>query len=61
MDYILARLKEPSTWTGLGAAIAGVLHLTGSASASIVALIVAAGGVIGMILPEGKTPPKAAS
>ncbi len=53
MNYLIARIKEPSTWTALGA----IGLLFGFPPGTIDAVHMLLGGVaalVGMLLPEGQ-------
>lgn len=52
-SYIGARMREPSTYTGLAVllGLAG-LHLTPDVGKALVELLMAAGALIGVVLPE---------
>lgn len=58
VSWLGARLREPSTYLGIGAALVGVFHLsTGDAATDASVLTYGGlflGGLIGMVLPEGK-------
>ena len=54
MNYVLNRIKEPSTWTAIGA----IAVLFGIPAGTIDAVHMIAGGVaalVGILLPEAKT------
>lgn len=55
MKTILARLKEPSTWIGLISlgALVGI-SFSPDLSGAIVKFGVALGGLLAVVLPEGK-------
>ena len=57
-SWIGARLREPSTYVGLGAVLVGFFHLD-AATAAVDASTLSygglfLGGLLGMVLPEGK-------
>ena len=54
-DYIVGRLREPSTYRGLFM-LAGALGVTLSPEqqTAIITLVMAAVGVVGVFLPDGK-------
>jgi hypothetical protein len=56
-DWVVARIKEPSTWAGAGI-VATVVHLTfpGPLGDNIIAMGAAFGGILAVILPEKSTP-----
>ena len=57
MQYIISRLKEPSSWAAIAAVIAGFgLQLDGELLQHISALGVAAAGLAGFLLQEKKKP-----
>jgi hypothetical protein len=54
MNYVIARIKEPSTWTALGA----IGLLLGLPPGTMDAMHMIVGGVaalVGVLLPEGKS------
>lgn len=53
LKYVAARAVEPSTWVGLGALVTAVLHRDPSSA------FLAAGGILGVVLPEGASAKKA--
>jgi hypothetical protein len=61
LGYLVARLKEASSWGGAAAFILGVLHLSVSPDIVDAALgvIAAIGGLIAVALPEGGAQPPA--
>jgi hypothetical protein len=53
IGYLLARLKEPSTYAGLGTLVAAAgLHPSQELLVSIVNAAVALAGLLAMLLPE---------
>lgn len=55
LAFIVARLKEPSTYTGLSVLLADLhINLTSAQSSAIISALVALGGVAAVFLPEGK-------
>ena len=50
------RLREPSTYAGLGVLIGAVFHVANSDgwAAAIMSIGIGIGGVIAILLPEGK-------
>ncbi|MCA7012510.1 hypothetical protein LF934_07600 [Dickeya dadantii] len=54
MDYILERLKEPSTWRGIILFVAGVFgwQMGADTQAMVVSVGVTAAGVVGAALPD---------
>lgn len=62
LDYVLGRLKEPSTWAGIGVVVS--LFLGSTIDEGFWAQIVAAGmaiaGVLAVILKENPPAPPAA-
>lgn len=56
VPYIIERLKEPSTYAGLGALLAAAgIHLSDAQVGSITALALAVGGALSVFLPERKS------
>lgn len=53
LEYVIARLKEPSTYGGL-AALLGAYHINAAQSAAIIAVLTALGGLLAVFLPEKK-------
>jgi hypothetical protein len=58
VTWIGARLREPSTYLGLGALLAA-FHLADAASwvSAVTSIGLGVGGIIGILLPEGKAAP----
>jgi hypothetical protein len=55
--YLLARLREPSTYAGLGALLAAFgLHPSAAALGAIVNAAVALAGLAAVLIPEQKGP-----
>lgn len=57
MDFIISRIKEPSTWAGVSAFVVGV-HLLPADSpivAQLPAIGIAIGGILAAFLPEKKS------
>lgn len=56
MDFIIARLREPSTYAGLSALLAGMSFLPNAAEWADVVLKVGAGiaGIFAILMPERK-------
>lgn len=56
VSYVGARLREPSTYIGLGVLLAGALHLPNATEWATVIMDggLALGGVIGICLSEGQ-------
>ena len=56
LAYLGARLKEASTWGGTAAFLLGTLHLSVSPDLvnAVLGVIVAIGGLIAVLVPEGK-------
>ena len=54
-QVIVKRIKEPSTWTGLAAVVAGFSFLphAGDIAGLLPSLGVVIAGIIGIVLPEG--------
>ena len=53
--FVLARLKEPSSYAGLGAVVAAIgLHLSATQLDSVISILVAAAGAAAVFLPEQK-------
>jgi VanZ family protein len=56
VNYLIDRLKEPSTYTGLGTLLAAFgLHFSDTQVSAIVSLSLAIGGLLSVFLPEGKS------
>jgi hypothetical protein len=55
-SWLGARLREPSTYVGIAALLAGVVHLPAAAQWATVITDggLALGGLLGIVLPEGK-------
>lgn len=57
LTYILARLREASTWRGLVLLATAVgAHLTNAQVDAIVQFGLAVAGLIGVVLPDGDQP-----
>jgi hypothetical protein len=57
LAYLLARLREPSTYAGLGALLAAVgLHLSAAELGAVVNVAVAIAGLAAVLVPEQKGP-----
>jgi len=56
LQYIIARLKEPTTYGGLAVLLAAY-HISAVQANAIIAVCVAVGGLLSVFLPEG-SPPK---
>jgi len=56
LAYLGARLKEASTWGGTAAFLLGTLHLSVSPDLvnGVLGVIAAIGGLIAVLVPEGK-------
>ena len=55
MDYILSRLKEPSTYAGLGLLLSALgLHISDTQVNAIAQGAMAIAGVAAAFVPEGK-------
>lgn len=60
-DYVLARLKEPSTWRGLVLVLTSIgLGISPQQAEAIVAAGLAIAGLIGVFAPDNRTAPKRA-
>ena len=60
LAFLVARLKEPSSYAGLGAVFATLgIHVDNATLQAAVQLLVAAGGLAAVLMPEGKAPPSA--
>jgi hypothetical protein len=58
LAFLVARLKEPSSYAGLGAMLAALgIHADDAVVAAAVQLLVAAGGLAAVLLPEQGAPP----
>ncbi|MFZ0837056.1 MAG: hypothetical protein WAM77_06360 [Xanthobacteraceae bacterium] len=56
VNYLIDRLKEPSTYAGLGTVFAALgLHFSNAQVSAIVSLSLAIGGVLSVFLPEAKS------
>jgi len=56
VNYLIDRLKEPSTYTGLGTFLAAIgLHFSDAQVGAVVSLLLAIGGVLSVFVPEGKS------
>jgi hypothetical protein len=56
VNYLIDRLKEPSTYTGLGTLLAALgLHFSDAQVSAVVSLSLAIGGVVSVFVPEGKS------
>ena len=54
-DYLLSRLREPSTWRGLTLLATAVgITLTPDQQNAIVAVGLAVAGAVGAVLPDGR-------
>jgi hypothetical protein len=56
MSWIILRLKEPSTYAGIAAVIAGMAFIPNAAAWSHEVTLIGAAiaGLIAIVLPEGK-------
>lgn len=54
MDWIISRLKEPSTWAGIAAAIGGMTFIPNAATVAQVVAAVGVGvaGVLAVLFKE---------
>ena len=54
MNYLINRLKEPSTWRGIILVVAGVFsyQMPAETQAAVIAGGVALAGVIGAVMPD---------
>lgn len=58
MDWIISRLKEPSTWSGIISVLAGFgIAIDPELAGALVGLAVAGAGVVAIVIKERK--PKA--
>lgn len=56
MNYLLRRLREPSTWAGVAIVAGAVLPVLGVAMGTTTAVVTALGGVA-MLVKDPGTPP----
>ena len=49
LAYVTGRLMEPSTYIGAGALVTAIVHKDPSSA------FLALGGILGIVLPEGKS------
>lgn len=56
MNYIIERLKEPSTWRGIILFVAGVfgVQLGADTQALVISAGITAAGVLGAVMPDKK-------
>jgi hypothetical protein len=60
LAFLVARLKEPSSYAGLGAVLAALgVHVDDALLQAAVQLLVAAGGLAAVLLPEKSAAPAA--
>ena len=60
LAFLLARLKEPSSYAGLGAVLATLgIHVDDASLQAAIQLLIAAGGLAAVLLPEHAAPPGA--
>lgn len=58
--FLLARLREPSTYAGIGAVIAAAgINIPASTWTAMVQATIALAGLAAVLIPEGKAPPPA--
>jgi len=60
LAFLVARLKEPSSYAGIGAVLAALgIHTDDAVVQAAIQLLVAAAGLAGLLLPERVGPPPA--
>jgi hypothetical protein len=56
--FLLARLREPSSYAGLGALLAALgIHVDDAVLQATIQLLIAAGGLAAVLMPENTLPP----
>jgi hypothetical protein len=56
--FLLARLREPSSYAGLGALLAALgIHVDDAVLQAAIQLLIAAGGLAAVLMPENAPPP----